>query len=223
MGKLIVIEGIDCSGKETQSKMLVEHLKEMGIAIKTSQFPRYDTPTGKIIGGPYLGKEWFGDSYFEEASQVSPFVASLYYAADRKYNVGDIEETLKTSNLILDRYVDSNMAHQGGKFETKKERENAYKFFEQLEYKLLKLPRPEIRIFLDVTPDVSRKIAESRAEKLDALERDFGYLEKSYTAYHEVAKRNKYKIIKCVENGKMRSREDIHKDVYNYVIQQLKK
>ena len=95
-GKLIVIEGTDCSGKETQSKMLVESLNEMGLKAVHLSFPMYDTPTGKIVGGCYLGKPEIGESLFPEgAVEVDPKIASLYYAADRKYNIGKIKKYLE--------------------------------------------------------------------------------------------------------------------------------
>ena len=116
-GKLIVIEGTDCSGKETQSKMLIEKLKQDGYPVEKFSFPMYDTPTGKIVGGPYLGKSYICDGWFKEgADKVDPKVAALYCAADRRYNMDKIVSLLNTGvHVILDRYTYSNMAHQGGK------------------------------------------------------------------------------------------------------------
>ena len=91
MGKFIVIEGTDCSGKETQSKLLVEKLNSMGKKAVRITFPNYSSPTGKIVGGPYLGKEEISPCWFPEgAVNVDPMVTSLYYAADRKYNEKEI-------------------------------------------------------------------------------------------------------------------------------------
>ena len=90
-GKMIVVEGTDCSGKETQTSLLVQRLKKAGRKIERLSFPAYDTPTGKIVGGPYLGKQYICDGYFPEgAANVDPKVAALYYAADRKYNIPKI-------------------------------------------------------------------------------------------------------------------------------------
>ena len=125
-GKIIVIEGTDCSGKETQSKKIIEKFNNC----KYFSFPKYDSPTGKIIGGPYLGKSYICDGWFPEgADKVDPKVSSLYYAADRKYNIDKINQMLDDGyNVILDRYVYSNMAHQGGKIKDTKERHKMYKW-----------------------------------------------------------------------------------------------
>ena len=90
-GKIIVIEGTDCSGKETQSKLLKDKLEKMGKKVIRFYFPYYESPTGKIIGGPYLGKPEICDSYFPEgSSHVDSYVSCLYYAADRKYNMDNV-------------------------------------------------------------------------------------------------------------------------------------
>ena len=124
-GKLITIEGTDCSGKETQTNLLIKKLREEGYQVQNFSFPNYNSPTGKIIGGPYLGKEGFDSCYFEEgSSKVDPKVASLYYTADRKYNIDKILFLLNQGyNVILDRYIYSNMAHQAGKIDDQDERE----------------------------------------------------------------------------------------------------
>ena len=127
-GKLIVIEGTDCSGKETQVKKAVARFKDMGINVYNYSFPMYDTPTGRIVGGPYLGKSYIGPGWFAEgAANVDALTASAYYAADRRYNIGIINKHLEDGDIvILDRYVESNMAHQGGKLKTREEREKMY-------------------------------------------------------------------------------------------------
>ena len=118
-GKLIVIEGTDCSGKETQSKLLVKKLNAMGLKAINLSFPMYDTPTGRIAGGPILGKKEIGECWFSEGPVfLDPKVFCLYLAADRKYNFPKIQNYLDQGYyVILDRYVSSNMAHQGAKIE----------------------------------------------------------------------------------------------------------
>ena len=91
MAKLIVIEGTDCSGKETQSNKLIENLRRDNIKVCKYSFPNYTSPTGKIVGGPYLGKSYICDGWFpEKAPNVDAKVSSLYFAADRKYNIKQI-------------------------------------------------------------------------------------------------------------------------------------
>lgn len=149
-GKLIVIEGTDCSGKQTQTELLQKRLNDLNLNCIRIDFPRYDTPTGKIVGGPYLGKPEVCPSYFTEgAVNVDPKVASLYYAADRKYNIGKVIEYLdKGYFVILDRYTTSNLAHQGSKILDKDERFNMYQWIDKLEFWLLELPKPDVAIFL---------------------------------------------------------------------------
>ena len=149
-GKLIVIEGTDCSGKETQVKKAVARFKDMGVNVYNYSFPMYDTPTGRIVGGPYLGKSYIGPGWFPEgAVNVDALAASAYYAADRRYNANKVKSLIDDGYLvILDRYVSSNMGHQGGKIKDKDERLSMYKWLETLEYELLELQRPDITIFL---------------------------------------------------------------------------
>ena len=110
----------------------MDYLKQEGIEVVKMAFPSYDSPTGKIIGGPYLGKSYICDGWFPEGSpNVNEKVASLYYAADRLYNIDHITKYLeKGYTVILDRYTYSNMAHRGGKLEDKEERLKCYNFIE---------------------------------------------------------------------------------------------
>ena len=108
MGKLVVFEGCDCSGKETQTKLLTSRLNEEGIKTKTISFPVYDSPTGRIVGACYLGKEKMckeylvsGTSFFDDATLVDPLVSMAYYAADRRYNMDMINSALLSNDLVL--------------------------------------------------------------------------------------------------------------------------
>ena len=164
-GKLIVIEGTDCSGKETQSNLLLNFLNKNGHPTKKHAFPNYNSPTGKIIAGPPLGKQGYLPPLFDEgATNVDPYCASLLYAMDRKYNINIIiDELNKGNNVLLDRYIDSNMAHQGSKLNGDKQ-EHMFYFIETLEYELLNLPKPDIRILLHMPTWAGVKLRESRPE-----------------------------------------------------------
>jgi len=214
-GKLIVIEGTDCSGKETQTQKLINYLTAHGEKVATFSFPMYHTPTGKIIGGPLLGKEYICDGWFEEgATHVDGKVASLYYAADRYYNLSKITDALENgSTVIPDRYTYSNMAHQAGKLENKKDRLERYKFIETLEFDLLGLPKPDGVILLFMPVESAKEIRAKRPEKLDEAERDEKHLLLAQEAYLEMAKLYNFKVINCAIDGKIRTIDEIGKEV----------
>ena len=217
-GNLIVIEGTDCSGKETQSNMLEENLNKLGHNTKKLYFPKYDTPTGRIVGTCFLGKEELCNKYLKEekgwfkegSSNVDPLVSSLYYAADRKYNIKEITDLLESgTNVILDRYIYSNLAHQGCKFNSKEERLDFYKKMELLEFNILELPKPDITIFLYVPHEVSYELKKNRIESPDQNEINEEYLIKAEETYLELSKLYNFKIIECTKDNKIKSKEEI--------------
>jgi len=217
-GKLIVIEGTDCSGKGTQSDLLYKRLIKDGLNVFKTSFPMYDTPTGKIIGGPYLGKEHICLGWFKEgANKVPAKVASLYYAADRLYNIDIINENLEKGNtVILDRYVTSNMGHQAGKIQDKDKRFEMFKWLEELEFNLLELPKPDIKIFLHMPYDFSKNLQKNRTE-LDEHEKSPENIINAEKAYLELSEIYDFTKIECIENGNLRTIEDIHNEIYNIV------
>lgn len=221
-GKLIVIEGNDCSGKETQTGLLVSALRENGYQAEMFAFPNYDSPTGKIINGPYLGNTSVSSSWFQEgAVAVDPKVAALYYAADRKYNIHKITWLLEHGiHVILDRYVYSNMAHQGAKIEDKIEQAKMFQWLETLEFDLLELPRPDIAIFLHMPFHEVKKLKQNRPI-LDMNEQNDQYLLQSEQTYLELTKRYQFHTIECATPN-LKSIEDIHAELFAYVESQLK-
>ena len=223
-GKLIVIEGTDCSGKETQSNMLVEYLNLNNIKTKKYAFPNYNSPTGKIIAGPYLGKEGYLPPLFDEgATNVDPYCASLLYAMDRKYNIKQIEEDLNNGyNVVLDRYVDSNMAHQGSKL-SGAEKEHMFYFIEELEYNLLKLPKADISVLLYMPVWASKQLKQHRLEKPDQHESDENHLKKSEETYLELAKRRNSFVLQCTNNNKILSIPQINQKLCDYVLSEINK
>lgn len=219
-GKLIVIEGTDCSGKQTQAELLIKNLRTIGVLCEHLSFPMYDAPTGKIIAGPYLGKPQYGiEGYFPEgAVNVPAQIACLYYAADRKYNIDKINALLeKGINVILDRYVESNMAHQGSKSQTAKERDDIIKFIETLEYNLLKLPRPDLTLFLHMPTEVASILKSGREELPDQHESHVDHLKKAESTYLYLSEKYGFKDIKCNKGSLPRSREAISKDVLSII------
>ena len=217
-GRLIVVEGTDCSGKETQTKLIEEKLTKLGRKVKRYSFPMYDTPTGKIVGGPYLGKSYICNGWFNEgAPNVNYKVASLLYAADRLYNIDKITNDLESGiDIILDRYIYSNMAHQGGKIVDKTEREKMYKWLDELEFNLLALPHPDVKIFLHMPTEYSKILKQNRAqtESLDQHEADENHLKNAENAYLEICDIYGFKKVECVKDGNIRTIEDINNEVF---------
>ncbi len=215
--KIIVIEGTDCSGKETQTKLLKARLEEAGYTCNYISFPVYDSATGKIVGGPYLGKAEIGESVFEEgATKVDPMIASLYYAADRKYNIDKVLSS-DCDYYILDRYISSNLAHQGGKYENDQQRLEFYKFIDKLEYELLGLPKADITIFLHIPYEKACELKKNR-ESLDAHEKSPEHLMNAEKRYLELAEIYAWDKISCVTDGTIKTREEISDEVYQKVI-----
>ncbi len=217
-GKLIVIEGTECSGKETQSSLLVKNLNLLGINAINLSFPMYNTPTGKIISEAFLGKN-NGKSWFTEGSiNVDPKIACLYYAADRKYNFDIIKDYLeKGYYVVVDRYVSSNMAHQGAKILDPDKRFELYGWIDKLEYWLLELPKADETIFLHVPFKYSKELMKNR-KVLNSNEKDENYQINSIKTYLELASLYNWKLIECIKDDNLRSIEDINKEILDTIL-----
>lgn len=211
-GKLIVIEGTDCSGKQTQTDILVENLKRIGMKAISFGFPNYASPTGKIIGEAYLGKH--SDSYFTEGIEnVDPKISSLYYAADRAYNIDIINKHLEAGYIVvLNRYVESNMAFQGGKIKDIKSRNMMYEWLDNLEFVLLDLPRPDLVLFLYLPYEYVCTLKEKRGKIAN-----INLLRMAETAYLELSTIYDYEKINCLKDNHLRSIEDISKEILEKV------
>lgn len=218
-GKLIVIEGTDCSGKETQSNLLIENLKKQGYKCVMFGFPNYDSPTGKIIGGPFLGKEEIAECYFEEGpTKVDPKVSCLYYTADFKYNIKEVNDYLdKGYYVILDRYVTSSLGHQGSKITDKDERFQMYQWIDKLNYWLMGLPKPDITIFLHVPFAYAKELKKNRGS-LDKAEKDEEHLKNAERAYLELVGLYNWKYINCIKDDELRSIPDINQEIMNIIL-----
>lgn len=216
-GKFIVIEGCDSSGKETQSKLLETRLKEKGYKCLRFSFPMYETPTGKIIKESYLNKN--GKGVFPEgAANVDPYIAALYYAADRKYNIKKILEYYNEGYyIILDRYITSNMAYQGSKILDKDERFYMYQWIDKLEYWLLKLPKPDKTILLDLPLEYTKEL-EKNKETIDDIERDKEYLQRSIDSYKELSELYGWNIVNCIKDGKIKKVEEINDEIIKIIL-----
>lgn len=226
-GKLIVIEGTDCSGKETQTKLLVEKLEKEGMKVKRLSFPMYDSPTGKIVGACLLGKPDMCKEFLktehgffpEGGGNVDSLTALSYYAADRRYHLPLINKLLDEGYiLVIDRYVTSNMAHRGGLLPNRKDRLDIYKKIELLEYEINELPKPDKTVLLYLPYEYACILKKDRKEKPDEVESNEEYLKLGEKAYLELSALYGYDTIDCVRDKKIRTIEDINNELYEKII-----
>lgn len=213
MGKLIVIEGTDGSGKSTQFKALTERLRNEGTEFKTLVFPQYSEPSSALIR-MYLGGE-FGTN----PSDVNAYAASAFYAVDRYASYKkDWGEWFEQGGIIVsDRYTTSNAVHQTSK-EPKDKQGEFLRWLYEFEYDKLGLPRPDLTIYLDVPTAFTEKLMRHREAstntKADIHEKDMDYLATCRETGRAAAKFYNWTIIDCVKDGEMRSIEDIHEEIY---------
>lgn len=206
--KLIVIEGIDGSGKETQAKLLADALGAPKIS-----FPNYNSPSSSLVK-MYLNGELGGD-----AIGISPYAASSFYAIDRFAFFQQNKEILNSEYVVADRYTTSNIIHQSSKL-AEDEKNEYLNWLENYEYNLLEIPKPAKVIFLDVSPDTSRKLALEREKKFDGKdihENDFEYMKKCYDTAKWAAEKCNWEVIRCEENENLLSIHEIHKKVLGRV------
>ena len=214
MGKLVVIEGSDGSGKATQTKLLFEYLKEQGRNVRMVSYPDYDSPSSSLVK-MYLGSEFGHDPY-----SVNAYVTSAFFAVDRfaSYlkNWKSFYESSKDAIVICDRYVTSNMLHQTSKLESLAEKERFLEWEYDFEFVKGGLPVPDLVFFLDVPPDTAFRLMRDRENKIthksekDIHESNKDFLVKSYENSILVGKKYGWRNIRCCDDeGNMESMEAI--------------
>ena len=219
MGSLFVIDGTDGSGKQTQFMKLQERLKSEGIEYKTVSFPNYDSPSSSLV------KMYLSGEFGTNAKEISPYIASTFYAVDRYATFKkDLEEYYNKGGIILaDRYTTANMVHQAGKISDIEEREKFLNWLWDFEFNLYSLPIPTEVFFLNMPVDTALELIENRQNKFDnnakkdIHERDKNHLIDAHEAACYVAKKYNWYEIKCVENNKLRTIEDIHEQIYKEI------
>lgn len=216
MGKLIVLEGTDGSGKATQCAALAEALEKEGYEYRKVEFPRYSEDSSALI------RMYLGGQFGEKPTDVNGYAASTFYAVDRYASYKqDWGEFYQAGGLILaDRYTTSNAVHQGSKL-TGQERIDFFDWLFDFEYRLMGLPEPDLVIYLDVPVAQTEKNMRHREScnntTADIHEKDQDYLNQCRMAAGEAADRFGWKRISCTENGTMRAIEDIHREVLQAV------
>lgn len=220
MGKLIVIEGTDGSGKSTQFNLLTQRLTSENKAFKQLVFPRYSEPSSALIRMYLQGQ--FGSS----PSDVNSYAASAFYAVDRYASYKqDWGQWYEEGGLVLsDRYTTSNAVHQASK-EPEEKRSEYLRWLYEFEYDRLGLPRPDLTIYLDVPTDFTERLMRRREQdtntKADIHEQDLAYLTQCRRSGRAAADFYGWTVIDCIRDGAMRSIEDIHNEIYAHVARLL--
>lgn len=219
-GKLVVIDGTDGSGKGTHSGMLIERLTREGRSVELADFPRYGNPSAHFVE-KYLRGE------YGTADEVGPYRASEFYALDRYDASFALRESLRNGVVIIsNRYVSSNMGHQAGKIADPMEREEFLIWLKELEYGKFQMPVPDANILLYVPPEVGQKLVANKSARAytqgkthDIHEADIAHLRNASEAYLEVAAREGWKIINMMlaDNMTLRTKEDIHEEIYAHL------
>ncbi len=221
MGNLIVIEGLDGSGKSTQLELLPKALKEQGIDSKSVSFPDYESDSSALV------KMYLAGEFGTNPDDVNAYAASIFYTVDRfasfKKNWG--EYYTDGGVIISGRYTTSNAVHQ-----TSKLKESEWKPFldwlYDFVYNKVNLPKPDKVIFLDMPIEVSQKLLSGRYKgdetKKDIHECDTEYLARCRKAAKFTAEYSDWAVIPCAENGNPRSIKDISRDILNEVMKVLK-
>ena len=216
MGKLIVFEGTDGSGKSTQFELLAKQLEAEQIGFQRLRFPQYEEPSSALI------RMYLGGAFGDDPEAVNAYAASTFYAVDRYASYQRVWKDYYQGGgfVVSDRYTTSNAVHQGSKV-PEGERAEFFRWLYDLEYDRMGLPRPDLVVLLDMPVELSeqlmRKREQSTGTHADIHERDEDYLKKCRDVALHAAKYYGWRTVSCAKNGAIRGVEDIHEEVYAIV------
>ena len=216
MGKLIVLEGTDGSGKSTQMELLKSRLEREQVAFRRLRFPRYEEESSALI------RMYLGGQFGEKPDDVNPYAASTFYAVDRFASyAADWKEYYEQGGLLIsDRYTTSNAVHQGGKMATA-EQEDFFRWLYDLEFEKMRLPKPDLVLFLDMPTALTEQLMRHREQDTnthaDIHEKDLAYLAACRETAARAAAFYGWRTVPCAENGQLRTIEAIHEDIYALV------
>ena len=219
MGKLIVFEGVDGSGKSTQFELMCERLTQENYRFKRLIFPRYDEPSSALI------KMYLGGELGNNPDAINAYAASSFYAVDRYASfIQDWHEYYQSGGLIVtDRYTTSNALHQGAKA-TDSEREFFFKWLYEYEFKLMGLPEPDLVIYMDISAEFAAKRLKRRQSETDThadIHENEAYLRKSAECGNQAATQFGWHRISCVDDTIERDKYEIHAEAYEKVMEYL--
>jgi len=212
-GKLIIIEGIDGSGKSTQIKLLIKKLKQQGRPVRSIHFPQH----GKDVFGNLI--DAYLNNAFGPAVQVDYRLAATLYACDRFEAKSKINKWLQQGYwVILDRYAESNFGHQGGKINNAAQRLKVITWLFHLDYQVFQNPKPDLVIFLDMPVKFVMRLMRAMGKQYDGHESDQQFLTNSRRAYLQAYKKYKYwRSIQCVQNNQLLTINEIHAKIWHIV------
>jgi thymidylate kinase/thymidylate synthase ThyX len=222
-GIFITIEGSDGAGKGTQAKLLVERLVNEGYDVAQFDFPQYEQESSYFVREYLNGK-------FGTGAEVGPYTASLFFALDRYEASFKIREALDAGKVVItNRFTGSNMAHQGTKFTSVEERRGYFIWLDNLEFQMLKIPRPDFNFVLSVPAEIAQELVDQKGErnytklKRDIHEADLNHLKKSVEIYDDMTSLfpKDFTRVDCVRSGKLLSVDTIHNLLWDKVKAQL--
>lgn len=223
-GKFIVIDGTDGSGKTTQLKILKEKLISEGFNVEIADFPQYGAKSAGLVEEYLNGK-------YGNPEEVGPYRASIFYAADRYDASFKIKKWLNEGKIVIsNRYVASNMAHQGGKIKDEQERSAYFNWLENLEYEIFTIPRPDLNIILHVDAAVAQKLVDNKesrdyinGKKRDIHEADLSHLRDAEKVYSDIAKTFPgFVFLECTRNGDIMPIDEISSNIWDVIINNIK-
>ena len=216
MGTLIVLEGLDGSGKATQTQMLCEALAKEGLQVRQISFPDYDSESSALV------KMYLGGAFGVSPADVNPYAASSFYAVDRfaSYQRDWKQAYLSGTVILADRYVTSNLIYQLSKVK-EDEKEDFIRWVESYEYEKLGLPRPTVTLYLDMDPEISQRMLRERyagdETKKDIHESNIAFLKDCRKNALYSAEHLRWHVIPCYEQKEPKTREVIHREILKIV------
>ncbi len=223
-GLFIVLDGIDGSGKTTQTKLLIKRLKTGGHKVEEIDFPQYGQKSAALVE-EYLNGE------FGTAEEVGPYRASIFFSCDRYAASNQIRKWLRAGKIVIaNRYTAANMGHQGGKLSKSSGRKKYFQWLHKLEYKIFEIPKPDINLILHVEASIAQKLALQKRKKIylknkraDIHERDLKHLKDAEKVYIEIARTLPHiSLIECMENGNLISRVDVGQLIWHKISRLLR-